>query len=261
METGINLFCYEPEGKITVDRQIELMKEHGFGHTFLMSNSAELTDKTANKLEKAGLVIDTLHAPFRSINSIWAEGAEGDEVLRTLTDGLKRCAEYKIPVLVVHLSSKLPAPLISDAGNLRFGRLMETAATLGVTVAYENQRSLANLAAVLERFDEAGFCWDAGHEGCFTPNRQYMPIFGSRLAVVHIHDNFCVYDQDAHLLPYDGKLDFDRIARQLSEYGCKTVMLEVFRSQSHVYDDVSCEEYYARAASAAKRLAAAVEAY
>lgn len=214
METGINLFCYEPEGKITVDRQIELMKEHGFGHTFLMSNSAELTDKTANKLEKAGLVIDTLHAP-----------------------------------------------LISDAGNLRFGRLMETAATLGVTVAYENQRSLANLAAVLERFDEAGFCWDAGHEGCFTPNRQYMPIFGSRLATVHIHDNFCVYDQDAHLLPYDGKLDFDRIARQLSEYGCKTVMLEVFRSQSHVYDDVSCEEYYARAARAAKRLAAAVEAY
>lgn len=260
METGINLFCYSDE--ISIDRQIELMSKNGFSNTFMMSDSAALTDKTADKLKTAKISLAALHAPFAGINSIWAKGADGDRMLDRLTDGVKKCALYDVPTLVVHLSSKYPAPLISDAGNERFAKLMDTAQQLGIRIAYENQRCLANIASVMERFENAGFCWDTGHEGCFTPGREYMPLFGKRLSTVHIHDNFCVYNQDSHLLPYDGKLDFDRIARQIaqSEYnGC--IMLEAFRKNSGVYVSVSEDDYYFRAAAGAKRLASAIEGF
>ena len=87
-----------------------------------------------------------------------------------------------------------------------------------------------------------------------------MPLFGDKLATVHIHDNFGVKDNDEHLLPYDGVIDFKKIAMHLANVnydGC--IMLEVFRSNSNRYDDVTDEEYYFRAAIAASRLANEVE--
>lgn len=260
METGINLFCYDDE--ISIDRQIELMKQNGFKNTFMLSDSVWLTGETVSKLKAAGITLVTLHAPFCGINAIWKEGEAGDKVLESLVDGVEKCARYKVPVLVVHLSSKYPPPMISDVGVCRFKELMDKAKKYGVKIAYENQRCLSNLALALEHFEDAGFCWDTGHEGCFTPGWEYMPLFGDRLATVHIHDNFGVKDSDDHLLPYDGKLNFGKVAKHLAAAnynGC--MMLEVFRSNSHHYDNITDEEYYARAASAADRLADEVEKY
>ena len=258
METGINLFSYNDE--ISVDRQIELMRENGFKNTFMLSDCAELTDKTVGKLKMADITLATLHAPFRGINKIWKPGEAGEEVLEGLLDGVKKCENYNIPVLVVHLSSKYPPPMITDTGVQRFKRLMDEAQASGVTIAYENQRCLSNISLVLEHFETAGFCWDTGHEGCFTPGWEYMPLFSDRLVTVHIHDNFGVKDSDEHLLPYDGTLDFDKAAKHLAKAnydGC--IMLEVFRENSNRYDDISAEEYYSRAATAANRLAKEVE--
>lgn len=260
METGINLFCYNDE--ISIDRQIELMRQNGFKNTFTMSDCAELTDETVGKLKMADITLATLHAPFDGINAIWKQGEAGDKVLESLIDGVKKCEKYNIPVLVIHLSSKYPPPMITDIGVQRFEKLMETAQASGVKIAYENQRCLSNIALVLEQFEDAYFCWDTGHEGCFTPGREYMPLFGDKLATVHIHDNLGVKDNDEHLLPYDGRIDFGKAAEHLAKAnydGC--VMLEVFRGNSNQYDDVTDTEYYARAAGAAKKLAAEVEKY
>ena len=95
-------------------------------------------------------------------------------------------------------------------------------AAKGVQIAFENQRKLANIAWTFEEIEDApnvGFCWDTGHENCFTPGRQYMPLFGKKLICTHIHDNNGVFDHDEHLLPFDGKLDFVRAARQIRESG------------------------------------------
>lgn len=262
MDTGINLFCYGNEGVLSIERQIELMAENGFGHTFIMADDPCLTDGLVDKVKRAGIVFDMLHAPFDGINAMWKEGSDGDVMLKILTDSVEKCADYEIPVLVVHLSSGRPAPVISDAGNRRFSALMEAARRKNVTVAYENQRFLANLASALEQHTDAGFCWDVGHEGCFANGRKYMPLFGDRLSVVHIHDNHHLPDQDEHLLPFDGICDYEMIARSLARYNFGgSVMLEVFRSESDLYNNMTPEEYYRRAGNAAKKVADMVERF
>lgn len=261
MDIGINLFGYDSETKISVDRQIELMKKYGFKKTFMISDSPAANDETVKKLNDAGISLATFHAPFGKINTIWAEGSEGDAMLQAFLDGVEKCAKYGAPVLVVHLSSKFPAPRISEVGIARFEKLMNYARLNGVKIAFENQRCLGNLAYVMELFDDAGFCWDVGHEACFCAGREFMPIFGDRLLTVHLHDNFGVYDQDLHLLPYDGKLDYDRVTTRLAKANYRDcIMLEVFRASSNEYDNITDEQYYAKAAERANRIKTELEA-
>ena len=103
--------------------------------------------------------------------------------------------------------------------------------------------------------DNVGFFWDCGHEKCFTPGKGFMQFFGHRLICTHIHDNFGIYNQDSHLLPFDGIIDFNCFAQHIQKFDFNgTLMLEVFASKSDKYIDVSVEEYLERAAISAKRL-------
>lgn len=256
MDIGISWGCYSG---LSIERQAELMAENGFATTFLSGAEPKIKE-ISRALDKRGIVCENLHAPFSHINDIWYEGENGEAMLGELFETAERCHENGIPVMVVHLSSGCPAPRINDVGYRRFERLMEYARKKGVTVAYENQRYLANLAYMMEQFPDAGFCWDVGHEACFTDGRRYMPLFGKRLSALHIHDNDMKYNSDLHLIPYDGKIDFDRVAREIAQSGYGgSLMLELSRGNSHYYDDSSPEDYYRRAAQAAVRLRNAVE--
>ncbi len=257
MNLGINLFCYP---NIDVDTQIEYMKRYGFKNTFTDSEKAGL-DEIMAKLSAAGIVCDTYHAPFNKINDMWSSGDEGEVMLKRLTDSVDRCAQYGVPVLIVHLSAGDNAPRVNDVGYERFERLMHYADQKGVKIAFENQRKLANLALAMECFDTAVFCFDTGHEECFAYGRRFMPLFGDRLTALHIHDNFKVHNGDKHMLPFDGAIDFERVARQIAESGFDgTVMLEVFKNgNAEFYGDITADEYYARAAQAAKRIAESIK--
>ena len=73
MDIGINLFCYGGAKDGSIETQIELMKENGFGHTFIMADSEYLTHSLVDKVKRAGIVFDTLHAPFYGINHMWKD--------------------------------------------------------------------------------------------------------------------------------------------------------------------------------------------
>lgn len=259
MKIGINLFCY---AGLDVDIQIEYMKKYGFTNTFTDSEVKGLCE-IMEKLSAAGIVCDTFHAPFNKINDMWSSGEEGEQMLKRLTDSVDRCEMYGVPVLIVHLSAGDNAPRINDIGYSRFERLVKYADSKGVKIAFENQRKLANLAFAMEQFDSAVFCFDTGHEECFAYGRRFMPLFGDRLAALHIHDNFKVHNGDKHMLPFDAAIDFERVARQIAESGFDgTVMLEVFKSGNpEFYGDISADGYYARAAAAVKRIAERIEFY
>ncbi len=260
MEIGINLFCYKDEGEISLERQIELMQKNGFTRTFIMSDSHVVCDEGIEKIKGGGIIIDTLHAPFHHINDMWKKTAEGDTMLNILLDGVDKCERYGIPTLISHLSSKSPAPPITDVGKARFFKLLDYARERNVKIAFENQRVMGNISVILEERSDAYFCWDVGHEGCFTPNREFMPFFGSRTAALHIHDNMGIYDSDDHMIPFDGKLDYSRVAKHIKAAGYDgTVMLELFRGHSERYNKMSDEEYYKHAADSAKCLAKMIE--
>lgn len=255
MNKGINLYCYSGLGECDLETSAALMKENGFTKTFWMSDAGVITEKNASLLLQYGIAFDTLHAPFNTINDIWKNDDSGEYTLKQHTNGIDKCVEVGAPTLIVHLSSGCPEPKITDAGNRRFDALMEYARKKNVKIAYENQRYVGNLAYVLEQYDDAGFCWDAGHEGCFTPGKRFMPILGDRLCALHLSDNHCEKDKDEHMLPYDGTVDYDRVALSIAENGYEgTLMLEVLRGNSPYYTNVTAEEYYHLAGNAAKRL-------
>lgn len=257
---GINWGAY---GKLPIDEQIGYMKKYGFEAAFI-SGGRSHADEVIPKLAEAGISCHSIHAPFDKINSVWFEGEEGDGMMDRIIDSLYACADHGVPVLVVHLSSGKNAPVISDAGVARFRRLMAVAKEKGVKIAYENQRKLANIALMFEIFeDEACFCWDVGHEECFAYGRRFMPLFGDKLVALHVNDNLCEDNGDIHIIPYDGKVDFDRVAKSIADVGYEgPVMLEVIRHiKPDFYGDISADEYYARAAAAAKRLAAKIDEY
>ena len=240
----------------SADEQARLIKENGFDATFV--SRLDGLDAVMAAVKKYGIVCESYHAPFDRINDMWISGEDGETMLKRICDCIDACAEYGIPVVVVHLSSGKNPPRINDVGFERYDRLMMYAKEKGVTVAYENIRKLDNLAFAMENYPEAGFCWDVGHEACSGMGVQFMPMFGNRLKALHIHDN--MLDGDHHMIPRDGKIDFDRVARQIAESPYEgSIMLELSTKQSDFYNGVSPEEFYERAGKAALRLKEEIE--
>ena len=215
MEIGINL---HPIGGMTDEVCLKTMAELGFTATFYMSKTVERMEQLSRLCAAENIRFDTLHAPFDHINDMWLEGEGGQRMLSELKDCVDQCLVVGAPIAVVHLSSKMKPPTITDIGRGRFEDLVAYAQKKGVKIAFENQRKLFNLAWAFETFgpeDGVGFCWDCGHENCFTPGKQFMPLFGDRLICTHIHDNDGV--QDAHTLPYYGSTDWEQVAQAFAE--------------------------------------------
>ncbi|MBR5124646.1 MAG: sugar phosphate isomerase/epimerase [Clostridia bacterium] len=258
-EIGINLGA---RTDMDLPTYCAYIRELGFTRVFQCVTTPEKVLKNAEVALAAGLCYDTLHAPFKGImNPIWQEDEEGENTLRQLTGCVDLCAEIGAPIAVVHLSAGENSPPPTDVGRGRFIRLVEYATAKGVKIAFENQRKLANLAWTFEEFkdtDAVGFCWDCGHEGCFTPGRRYMPLFGDRLICTHIHDNDGVFNSDRHLLPFDGSLDFGYVAEALRATPAVPLILELKRKDV-LYESMTDEEYLVRAAEAVKRLRDMIE--
>lgn len=232
-ELGINLQAVKG---LTDEEYIRTMASVGFSTTFSGVLSPERQAETARLGEKYGIRFETLHAPFNRINNMWLDNPEGDETLSDLMHCIDHCVIAGAPIAVVHLSSGMTPPSITDLGRDRFARLVDYAHSKNVKIAFENQRMLANLAWAMEAFptDPVGFCWDCGHEQCFTPGRRYMPLFGNRLICTHLHDNTCVFNEDSHFLPYDGQGDFDYVADALRQSGYTgSLMLEMVNKERY----------------------------
>ena len=259
---GIN---YTSSAGMSPEENFALFKSLGFDAVFTgCDDNLEKTERYANAAAKSGLFYESMHAPFDGINNLWRVGEEGDLMLSRIVSCIERCAKYDIPIAVVHLSSGEAAPHINDLGKSRFDAIVECGVKNGVTVAFENQRKIANLAFAMElynKIDKVGFCWDVGHEGCFTYGKEFMPLFGEKLVYTHIHDNMCEYNGDQHLIPFDGKNDYERAARHIANSSFDgTLTLEIFKKDA-MYSQTDTESFYTKAYDAIVRFRKMCESY
>ena len=251
---GINLYSKWPYKEV-----IQAFLENGINRTFVCVEHPYF-DEVMQALAKTDIVVDNLHAPFIGQNNIWKEGETGDKTLQNLCNGIDCCVKYGVNLMVAHVSNGRPMPEITDVGLERFDKLMIYAKAKGVTVAFENHRYLENVKYFMDRYPEAGFCLDTAHEHAFTPGTRYMPIWGERLVATHISDNDCLCDKDMHMLPFDGIIDFDKTAREISECGKNvTLMLEVKPDNHPRYADISITDYYLMATEKLKKFKKMVE--
>jgi sugar phosphate isomerase/epimerase len=97
----------------------------------------------------------------------------------------------------------------------------------GVGIALENMPGCHRYFSLPEQLAELidtlnhpliGACWDTGH-GHITSLDQAKSLLtlGPRLKATHIQDNDGVKDQ--HLLPYQGTIDWNAVARTLGRIG------------------------------------------
>ena len=234
-----------------MNEELHLLADIGFDSVFTTFADREQTECYAKAIAEAGLEYSSVHAPFKGINAIWQEGEEGEAMLQKLCDSVEGCKEFGIPVAVVHLSSGDNAPCINDLGHRRWDKLVDCAVKNNVTLALENQRKLANIAFMFEVYDsveQVRFCWDTGHEACFAGGREYMPLFGKKLVYTHIHDNFRRHGEDLHLIPFEGSINFDRVAQLLKQYDYQgTLTLELKVNPSRTFEDQHRRAYAAAA--------------
>lgn len=205
---------------------LPMAKAAGFDGFFsdpLFGNRKEILTEIAAQARLLGMRFDNSHATIPGSELLWADIPEGEKALRNFFACIDHCAYLHVPMLVVHCSPEYE-PVFS-VGIQRMERLVEYAAKHGVKIAFENTSSENYLLRTLEHFDgcdTVGFCYDSGHEAFCTPGAQLLPQLGHRLIYTHFNDNYL--NGDHHLLPWDGKINFDRIVGQLRDTGYRGIL-------------------------------------
>ncbi len=238
---------------------IDCVAQTGFNSVFTCGNDEEFIKFVSRKCSENHLKYETIHAPFSMINGIW-HNESADDVTKILEHTVDLAHDNGVGIIISHLSSGENCPSVNDCGLKYFDRLINHAAKKNIVIAFENQRKLGNISVILEKYPKESnvqFCWDVGHEKCFAHGREYMPLFGDRCITTHIHDNNMRHNEDEHLLPFDGSIDFRRTAELLNRYNYQgTLMLETDlpSENSGKYRNLSLEQFVKKAYAAINRL-------
>ena len=246
---GIMAECLE--GVLPYDALDEI-KEAGFEAFFTNEYRLDEVKRIKKKADLLGLSYDFIHAPFHNINEMWTSGMGYVEVMDYMKEAIDSASICGIPYVITHVSSGWEPPPVNDMGLSRYDEIVLYARKKGVTLAFENLRLLGNLTCLMDRYekmDNVKFCFDCGHEHCYTKTVSLMDVFTTRVCCTHIHDNFSrkLEDKngkfDLHLLPFDGTYDYEKMMRRLDEYGYDgTLMLEVWQNTDE-YKNMSHKEY------------------
>ncbi len=256
MEFGIALwYGYQ----IPLEERLKQIQDTGFSSVMLFwDRKAEKLDGTALEaqpelVQKFNLGIENIHLPFDHINDIWADSLAGEEMFLSLMEAINACGANEIPVGVLHTHRGFSPPLVNDLGINRIKKLIEAASKRGVQIALENLKSKANLDAVFSRLGRGnyGFCYDSGHDLLYNDNPyEILDQYGDRLIAIHLHDT--LKDDDTHLIPGYGKINWETVREKLAKLYQKPYMLECGAVAG--IEGMDSKEYLQAAYTAAKTM-------
>lgn len=258
---GIEAHCLPGvEKKLTLEK----IKQAGFDTFFTARESVENAVALREKAEQLGLTYDFIHAPFGGTNDLWLPGLEYYKLYQSILSSIDAAAAAGVPTVVVHVTSGWWPPHISDIGLARFDGIVEYALKKNVKIAFENIRKIGNLAAIMDRYERVenvGFCFDNGHEFCYTGNVKLLDLYGTRTLCTHIHDNYgrdkndIWLDADYHLVPFDGCYDYADMMMRLNRDGYQgSLTLEINKKKPYeeMADDAWLAMVYERLARISK---------
>jgi len=187
----------------------------------------EETPGTLKKIRElcrsAGLATPGCHAYWGPGNDLGCtDAAARERMVRRHKVFLRQLAEMGVVTYTLHLGISNPATQAQwDALRKSVEELLPAAHETGITLALENgaesPEDLRTLVALADEFDcpEAGFCFDTGHAHCYG-NRDaeaLLSLMASRIAVLHIHDNYGTFDD--HNPPGRGNIDWAKLVPKL----------------------------------------------
>jgi len=246
--------------KYSYEERIKFIKDAGFQSVMIWWGEEHRETNASKEMEpeiarKYGLNVENAHFPFNIINSLWEDSSEGDNLLNKYLLSIDDCKKHEIPTAVMHVTSGDNPPPFNQLGLDRFKRLVERAEKNNINIALENVHTLEHLDNLFDSIesDKLKFCYDSGHENCFTPGKDCLAKYGSKLAALHLHDNDGIRDQ--HMLPFNASVNWERIMKKLKEINYKgTLSLEVDAQYSNVINDYTAEKFLMEARERACRL-------
>ncbi len=239
---------------LTMRERIDMIKASGFDSVMVWFGEGD-EEATVSYAREQGLYVSNAHLPFKGINKMWEDGEEGDIMTDNFCRLVKLCGALSVPIAVFHVSSTFTPPPYRIIGIERIRRVVETAEKAGVDIAFENLRRLDYLQYVYDNIPSkrAKFCFDSGHHNYLCPEVDLFERYGDRLVAVHLHDNFGDYDW--HMLPFDGNVDFDWVARGLASVGYNgPVSLEVHQDVHSSYESYTPELFVGEAYKRASKI-------
>lgn len=206
--------------KVTAIETINSIKNAGFKNVFVQwydEDWAYSQKEQVNLCKKLGLNIIFAHLGYQNINSIWEEGTQGEKLVERYKRNIKECYDNKIPMVIMHLTSKKQAPMYGELGLNRIKEIVEYAKKLNIKIAFENTRLQGYLEYVLGNIkdENVGICFDAGHYHVHFDDKFNFEFFKDRIFAVHLHDND--KSKDLHLLPFDGTINWKDVIKKLKE--------------------------------------------
>lgn len=256
---------------IKIKDQIGVIKQAGFDAVFndwsRDFNAAEVMEEVA----RHGLLHHSFHAPFYGMDDLWhdEEGELAEKMTQDVLMCIDDCERYNTDIVICHAIIGMDNHSPNELGLVRIGRIIDYAAKKGITIAFENTEGEEYLRKIFERFGECnnvGFCFDSGHEMCYNAGLDMLGEFGKYLISTHLNDNLGMADpsdktflDDSHMLPFEGKGDWQGIADRLHRCGYNGALTFEINSRSKPgrnanerYEKMTFEEYvnaaYKRAA-------------
>jgi sugar phosphate isomerase/epimerase len=204
-------------------------------------------------LHETGLQLHSIHAPIvlSLTNGQWgppfsnaiADEAERERAIRETDAALNLARQIETRYLVVHLGTpdaQHPPPGDNNLAPARRSveQIVALANPLGIDVALEvipnglsDAASLVNLIENDLELPRLGICMDFGHAFLQGDPVEAIETASGHLVTTHIHDSDG--RQDAHLMPYDGSIDWSSVLTAMQKVGYEsTWMFEVANTSS-----------------------------
>lgn len=254
--------CIDVFSGFTYDELLPMAKAAGFDGFFsgeVWAGSYDDMKKAVDLAKSLELFPETSHSTIPGCTTIWLPGGEGEDYVDVLKKNIDNCHKLSVPILVVHIQLDKARENNLALGLSRLEAVIEYAKERNVKIAFENINSTEYLFAAMDKFPEenVGFCYDCGHEACHTPGVRFLPILGKRLICTHLHDND--EKNDCHFIPFEGKIDFERIAGELKACDYQGNLTLEVQYEYRLDKGLTKEEFIKKSFEALKKLCILIE--
>ena len=265
---------------VTPEESMRAIKKAGFQNIFIYWQDYKYEDgRILTKVEQfelakdLGLNVINVHIVTSRMFEMWNEHTIEEfeakfDKFKSDIDAMKKCG---IKLGITHINGGYEQTAnITRVGLKRLGKMIDYANCQGVQIAMENANDQPGgyLDVAMESFREknVGLCFDSGHANCNRYGKYFnFDLFKDRIYAVHLHDNIGRQenndidgDRDEHLLPFDGKIDFNKVVKKLTQNSYNSfVTLEMWYKKPYL--NLTLEEFYKKAYERAVKLKAMFE--
>ena len=204
--------------------EIKIFHEVGWEGFFSGWSQGENLEAYAKLADGLGMFYQSVHAPFGNVDKLWDSVELGDKYADEQIECLKQSKAAGVDLVIVHAIIGMDKCTPTALGLKRFERIFNAAENYGVTIALENTEGEIYVEALMKEFgssDRVRFCIDTGHEMCYNASRDIIGKYANKLISTHLNDNLgqtgaeITWHDDAHLMPFDGIADWNKIAARL----------------------------------------------